>query len=213
MVVRHQLFEHERLPAITSSFSKTQGYLHFFCLPLTPNKRPHYILTTCQQLRIMPNPIPEVQISNFLSQQTCPLLISSLPNDSSTDLQCPVCRYNYSDPPSTYVHPDFPDDLPEYACQIQGRGSCTHVFGRHCLENHIRSDGPWSHVCPLCRQEWFHPPNARRTEVLGHVESALNVLAGMGRDDGLRREVEEVEEVDRGLRAIREILYEGRRWI
>ena len=62
----------------------------------------------------------------------------------------------------------------------------------------------------MCRREWFPAPNGGRTEVLGHVERALNGLAGLEvRDQQVRREVDDVE---RALRRVREVMY-GNRWI
>ncbi|KAF2034319.1 hypothetical protein EK21DRAFT_41717, partial [Setomelanomma holmii] len=61
----------------------------------------------------MPNTIPDFQIQNFLSRQTLPLPIYSLPNTSPHDQQCPICHSFYSDPPTSYVHPDCPRGVPE----------------------------------------------------------------------------------------------------
>jgi hypothetical protein len=158
----------------------------------------------------MPNTIPEYQISNFLSRNTLSLPVYSLPNDSPHDQQCPICHIFYADPPSNYVHPQFPGNTPEYACQIRNVAGCNHIFGRRCLERHIRGNLPWSHTCPLCRKEWLPASNRGRTEMLNDAESALNMLANLEvRDEQVRREVDHVE---RALRRIRETLYRTR-WI
>lgn len=158
----------------------------------------------------MPNQIPYFQISNFLSRHTIALPVYSLPNDSPNDQQCPICNEFYVDPPERYVHPDFPSGSSEYACQIRNVGGCKHVFGRRCLEKHMRSGGPWSHTCPLCRKEWLNAPNSGRTDALIHIERALNGLNNLEvRDAQVRREVDDVE---RSLWRIRDGLY-GNRWI
>jgi hypothetical protein len=158
----------------------------------------------------MPSPIPDYTISNFLARHTVPLPVYSLPNDSPNDQLCPICNEFYSDPPINYMHPDFPSHADEYACQVRNIGGCKHVFGRRCLEKHIRSNAPWSHTCPLCRKEWFPAPNRGRVDVLSNLESALNVLADLEvRDAQVRREVDHVE---RALGRIRDVMYENR-WI
>jgi hypothetical protein len=168
------------------------------------NKQP-YVPTT-----EMPNQIPDFQISNFLSANTVPLPIYSLPNTSPLDQQCPICHNLYSDPPEDYVRPLFPPGFAEYAVQVRNRGLCEHIFGRRCIESHIRSGTPWSHTCPLCRAEWFPAPHGGRTELLRNFEGALNGLARLEvQDDNVRSEVERVE---RMLGRIREILYMSR-WI
>jgi hypothetical protein len=160
-----------------------------------------------QVLPSMPNPISSYQIQNFLSRHTIPVPIGSLPNDSPHDQECPICHIIYADPPSSYVHPDFPSAGQEYACEVL---TCKHIFGRRCLEQHIRGNMPWSHTCPLCRTEWFPAPSRGRTDMLGNVETALSRLASVEvRDAQVRREMDDVE---RAIRRIREGLY-GNRWI
>lgn len=158
----------------------------------------------------MPNQIPIFQISHFLSTHTIPLPLTSLPSSSAEDLDCPICHIPYANPPTTYVHPDIGAGLPEYAVQIQGRGACRHVFGRRCIEAHIRSGNPWSYTCPLCRVEWFPAPNGGRVAILDEVERARIRLARVDvYDEQVSREL---EAIDRTLARIREVLY-GYRWI
>lgn len=153
-----------------------------------------------------PTTLPEFQIQNFLSRQTLSLPLSSLP---AQDSSCPICHNSYASPPTAYVHPVCPLDIPEYPVEIQ---ACKHVMGRHCLERHIRGGMPWSHTCPMCRVEWFNAPGGGRREVLGIVEGALDALgriAGGELEEGVRAEVQGVE---RGLRRVRSVLGRGR-WI
>ncbi|KAH7406290.1 hypothetical protein DE146DRAFT_651264 [Phaeosphaeria sp. MPI-PUGE-AT-0046c] len=163
----------------------------------------------------MPNSIPAFQIQNFLSRHTAQVPIFSLPNTSPHDQQCPICHSFYIDPPSShYVHPDFPlgAHIAEYAVRIKNVGGCEHIFGRRCLEKHLKAGLPWSHTCPMCRREWLPPPNAGRRDILREIDGALQGLERVEelvRDDGARMAVEGVE---RGLRRAREGL-EGNRWI
>lgn len=170
----------------------------------------HHQLIYSLQVPSMPNQIPNFQISHFLSTQTIPLLLTSLPRSSPEDRTCPICHDPYASPPRDYVHPDIGAGHAEYAVQVRNRGTCRHIFGRRCIETHIRGGNPWSHTCPICRVEWFPSPNLGRSVVLRDVESAMIMLAGVYVDDEQVRR--ELEEVDRALERIREVLY-GYRWI
>lgn len=158
----------------------------------------------------MPNNIPEFQIANFLTRNTKPLSYSSVLLQDDRTTECSICHMPYADPPQNYVHPDLPDGEQEYAVQVQDRGECKHVFGRRCLEQHIRSGNPWSHTCPLCRTEWFPAPNSGRRDMLTEVERTLMVLAALDMADGQART--ELGQVEVALERIREALY-GSRWI
>ncbi|KAF2255163.1 hypothetical protein BU26DRAFT_559783 [Trematosphaeria pertusa] len=157
----------------------------------------------------MPYRIDDSIISNFLTTHTRPIRLSSLPQDPSSQ-HCPICHLPYAPQDPSYVHPLHPPDTPEYPVQVRCRGPCKHVFGRICIERHMRGGQPWSHTCPICRAEWFPAPNAGRREVLAATEIALDALARIDAADvEVRAEVERVEEA---LRRIREVLY-GSRWI
>lgn len=160
----------------------------------------------------MPNRIPNVQIANFLATNTKPLHLDELNSSANADKKCPICHNLYIDPPQGYVHPDFPEDEDEdeYAVQIKNREGCTHIFGRRCLECHVRSGNPWSHTCPLCRMEWLPAPNAGRRAMLGDVERTLNHLAALDLDNEKARQ--ELREVEAALERTREALYQSR-WI
>lgn len=158
----------------------------------------------------MPNNIPEFQIANFLATNTKALERLDLSSTIDTEAECPICHNPYADPPQGYVQPDLPEDVEEYAVQIHNRSECTHTFGRHCLEHHIRGGNPWSHTCLLCRTNWFPAPNAGRQEILMEVERTLTALAAMELVDGRARQ--ELGQVEVALGRIREALYESR-WI
>lgn len=161
----------------------------------------------------MPNNIPEFQIANFLTTNTRPLSLSDPSLKDNTDTDCSICHIAYANPPQNYVHPDLPDGEKEYAVEIQNRGTCKHIFGRRCLEQHIRSGNPWSHTCPLCRTEWFSAPNSGRREILMDVERTLTALAALDLIDGRTgRARQELARVEVALVRIREALYESR-WI
>lgn len=182
---------------------KNNSYLRPFLVNMIPTK----ILTEYNYHHTlkMPSRLPNFQISNFLTNNTVPIPLSSL-----TDPNCPICLVAFDAPPTTHVHPDHLDGLPDYAVRIYNRSPCFHVFGRRCLEAHIRSGTPWSHTCPLCRAEWFPAPHSGRREALINIESALMGLARVDvRDEEIGREVANVE---RALLRVREVLY-GWRWI
>ncbi|XPS71787.1 hypothetical protein M3J09_003964 [Ascochyta lentis] len=157
----------------------------------------------------MPNRIPDFQIANFLTTNTTALQLTQL-SAAGVESECSICHNSYADPPQNYVHPDLPEGEDEYPVQIRNRGSCKHVFGRRCLEHHIRGGNPWSHTCPMCRTEWFPAPNAARRQMLNEVEWTLNHLATLHVDDDRARR--ELGEAEIALERIREALYESR-WI
>jgi hypothetical protein len=149
----------------------------------------------------MPNEIPESQIREFLVTNTKPVV----PTDSA-DIECPICQVPYASPPQTSVHPDLPSGEEEYAVQIQNKAECTHIFGRRCLEGHIRSGNPWSHKCPFCRTGWLPAPNdtgedareevdwERVFSLLADAEQARQVPIRVGRSlESLRDAREELE--------------------
>ncbi|KAJ4984821.1 SET domain-containing protein [Stagonosporopsis vannaccii] len=150
----------------------------------------------------MPNNIPEFQIADFLTKYTKPLLRSDLTLTNGTNTECFICHTPYADPPQNYVHPDLPDGDEEYAVQIQNRSECKHIFGRRCLEQHIRGGNPWSHTCPLCRTEWFPAPNSARRDMLVEIERTLMVLAALDIVGGHARQ--ELGQVEVALERIRE---------
>ena len=155
----------------------------------------------------MPPHYPEPILSNFLTNHTTPLLLSSLPPDYT---ECPICHEPYHGQDPYYVHPIISPDDPEYPVQIRDRGLCEHIFGRHCIEKHIRAVEPWSHVCPLCRTAWIPPLRPTRTSAIERLEAALAGLARVGREDEELRE--EIEGVERGLREVRRML-DTPRWL
>jgi hypothetical protein len=149
----------------------------------------------------MPNEIPDSQIREFLATNTRPVV----PTDSA-DIECPICQIPYASPPQTSVHPDLPSGEEEYAVQIQNKAECRHIFGRRCLEDHIRSGKPWSHKCPFCRTGWFPAPNntgedareevdwERVYTILADAERARPVPIQVGRSlESLRNAREELE--------------------
>jgi hypothetical protein len=86
--------------------------------------------------------LPEQEIQAYLA------LLRPVPlSDSST---CPLCLEPYA---------DFSDDsVTDYPARpgVQWSGfQCNHVFGRVCIEQHIRSGEEYSARCPICREAWF----------------------------------------------------------
>jgi hypothetical protein len=155
----------------------------------------------------MPQLITEDKIQNFLLRKTKPIPLSFLPPDRQT---CPICDGPYCQQNPNNLHPSLGPDSPEYSVRIKDCGNCRHVFGRRCLERSIRANQPWSHVCPICREEWFVPPHPTRTEILGALRRSMNILAKVeGDETGVRYALEQVEHL---LEGIEEVLME-RRWI
>lgn len=91
---------------------------------------------------------------------TTPMNLARLPNDSNT---CSLCMEPYGEYiPST---PNLNDSQPEWAVRVDLAAAqdgstrcCGHIFGRRCLERHLKSAGRWHNKCPLCRAVWFTSP-------------------------------------------------------
>ena len=92
---------------------------------------------------------------------------------------------------------------------MRRRGSCEHIFGRRCIERQVRAGQPWSHICPLCREEWFPAPITRRIEAIEQLEVAMDTLLRVERHDAEIRS--ELEAVERALGVIRDMMY-SHRW-
>lgn len=153
--------------------------------------------------------IGESIISNFLNNHTRPLELSALPSDPLSR-QCPICRDRYHAQHHAYLHPLLPADTPEYPVQVCDRGACRHILGRRCIERHVRAGQPWSHTCPLCREEWFPAPNSVRTVIFSTLDNVLGALERLEMGDEVARQ--EVENVEQALESIRELLH-SQRWI
>ncbi|KAF2702746.1 hypothetical protein K504DRAFT_452988 [Pleomassaria siparia CBS 279.74] len=162
----------------------------------------------------MPYRIPEPILSNFLTHYTVPVSLSSLSQSSSPSScpTCPICTNPYASPPRAYTHPLLPPDTPEYAVQVVNRGPCTHIFGRSCIEKHMRARMPWSHSCPMCRAEWFPAPHAARGQMMASVERALSIMAQVEIGGVGTESADALAEVEILLERVREGLY-GNRWV
>lgn len=80
--------------------------------------------------------------------------LSTLP-----DPVCPICFERYAPESTTRMD----EGRPEYAVRVLSLNpvtACTHAFGRHCIEQHFRSGGPWCTKCPTCRENWFPDSDA-----------------------------------------------------
>jgi hypothetical protein len=122
----------------------------------------------------MSSPLPETAPAQMPSRNfilfTTPVPISSLDDDSKL---CPICTEPYVEfEPNSYTssmvstsRPDTADSndfIPECAVKVhlsassEGKSKlCGHIFGRHCLEQHLNSKGDFRNRCPLCRNVWF----------------------------------------------------------
>ncbi|KAF2110520.1 hypothetical protein BDV96DRAFT_202837 [Lophiotrema nucula] len=76
---------------------------------------------------------------------------------------CPICNEPYG----TYskaIDLSSNDDLLEWPVRVDLCATpdsrtrlCGHIFGRRCLEKHLKAQGPWHSKCPMCRMTWFEP--------------------------------------------------------
>jgi len=88
---------------------------------------------------------------------TTPLRLNSADLDSS---ECPICREPYIDFQQPLLDPSNTEG--EWAVRVDisaardgGKRCCGHVFGRKCLERHVKGNEPWRSGCPICRAPWF----------------------------------------------------------
>lgn len=66
------------------------------------------------------------------------------------DSTCPICLDPYE------VYDDNQDtDYPASPSLHRPDSLCRHVFGRICIETHIRSGQRYSTRCPTCREQWI----------------------------------------------------------
>lgn len=176
------------------------------CCQLPPSKQ---LTKQIPKQTKMPYRIDESIVSNFITNHTRALRLSALPPDPLSR-QCPICRDLYHAQDPAYLHPLLPADTPEYPVQVRDRGLCRHILGRRCIERHIRAGHPWSHTCPLCREEWFPAPTSARAEIVGMLDNVLGVLERLEMRDEVARH--ELENVEQALDSIRELLY-SHRWM
>lgn len=97
---------------------------------------------------------------------TTPLSLESLDPDSR---KCPICKEPYAEYQASSTESD--KDALEWAIRVDmlaaidgQRRCCGHVFGKRCLQAHIKSPTPWHNKCPLCRSTWFTQPGDPMTQ-------------------------------------------------
>ncbi|KAJ4984820.1 hypothetical protein SVAN01_09693 [Stagonosporopsis vannaccii] len=92
---------------------------------------------------------------------TTPLPLSLI---APSDRGCSICLEPYIEP----LHHASTQEGQQGECAVRvelvaeasgPRRCCGHVFGKRCLEAHLRSSGPWKRRCPLCRVPWFQELN------------------------------------------------------
>jgi hypothetical protein len=88
---------------------------------------------------------------------TTPLKLGSIDLDSP---ECPICREPYIDfqqslPSSNESEGEWAVRVDISAAQVGGKRCCGHIFGRRCLERHVKGNEAWRNTCPICRAPWF----------------------------------------------------------
>ncbi|KAF2255164.1 hypothetical protein BU26DRAFT_151643 [Trematosphaeria pertusa] len=99
--------------------------------------------------------------SSHLVVFTTPLPLRCLQADSR---DCPICHEAYGDYRPGML--DLGEAQAEWAVRVdltaepdRSRRCCGHIFGRRCLEKHLRRPEPWHNKCPICRLTWFPSDN------------------------------------------------------
>ncbi|KAF2658544.1 hypothetical protein K491DRAFT_676360 [Lophiostoma macrostomum CBS 122681] len=84
---------------------------------------------------------------------TTPVQLSTIPDSPD----CAICKEPLSafDPAVRSQEQEYPVRVDIAATPTGSVRLCGHIFGRKCLEQHLRTKGPWSKNCPLCRRVWF----------------------------------------------------------
>jgi hypothetical protein len=148
----------------------------------------------------MSSPLPETTPAQMPSRNfilfTTPVPISSLDDDSKL---CPICTEPYVEfEPNSYTSSmmstsgpdtasteaaDSDDFIPECAVKVhlsassEGKSKlCGHIFGRHCLEQHLNSEGGFRNRCALCRNVWFETTRSSFQPAQGSSRSSSQNL-------------------------------------
>jgi hypothetical protein len=83
----------------------------------------------------------EVEIDTYLN-----LLIPT----TSIDIDCPICHEPYPE-----YDQGTATDYAVWPTERQEDTRCRHIFGRLCIEQHVRSGRDYSTRCPICRELWI----------------------------------------------------------
>lgn len=98
---------------------------------------------------------------------------------ATTETECPICHEPYPqyDFTRTSDYPAWPYERPEGA-------QCHHIFGRLCIEEHVRGGEEYSTRCPSCREEWIRFSQDEGTiSPVGDLEfDAATEFEGLGSD-------------------------------
>ncbi len=61
--------------------------------------------------------------------------------------------------------------------QMKDCGSCTDIIGRRCLEDHLRRHQfPWSHTCPVCKENWLSTAHRGKEDVVDKIKVVRDSL-------------------------------------
>ncbi|KAH4041529.1 hypothetical protein HBI56_000730 [Parastagonospora nodorum] len=85
---------------------------------------------------------------------------------AGTETDCPICHEPYPDYDFNRAsdYPACPYERPEGT-------QCRHIFGRLCIEEHVRGGEEYSTRCPSCREEWIRfSQDERAISSLGDFE-------------------------------------------
>lgn len=115
----------------------------------------------------------ELEIYAFLN-----LLIPT----TSTDPDCPICHEPYPEYDSDRVR-----DYPAWPMDRREGAQCRHVFGRICIEQHVRGGYEYSTRCPICREVWIGN-GVERQDLEARLRDVREELTELiRRHSGLRR--------------------------
>ncbi|KAF2823203.1 hypothetical protein CC86DRAFT_421961 [Ophiobolus disseminans] len=79
--------------------------------------------------------------------------VDSLQPAPTADQTCPLCLESYPADQGPELDPQ--GDYPARTRTPRQGMQCQHVFGRLCIERHVRSGQSYGNRCPMCRERWF----------------------------------------------------------
>jgi hypothetical protein len=110
-------------------------------------------------------PATDLEISTFLDR---------LVRTTSTEIDCSICHEPYPGYDQEAV-----TDYPVWPLERREGARCRHIFGRLCIEQHVRGGRAYSTRCPICREVWIGDGQERADSIDAHLERFEELRASL----------------------------------